>query len=140
MLDRERAVQRISEVEELLRTIREDLLSTEESAEVMGQGLWRQSMLSTIYPHVSSSPGVIALFDEAADHPGEVVSYVTVLERSGLSDQEQRNAHAGLSRLSRKLLGRKTWPVSAWQEASDGVMRYRMPAIVAAWWNDLRAA
>jgi hypothetical protein len=140
MLDKEELALRIEEIEGTLRRLREDLLSTDESVDVLGQGAWRRSMLTALYPHLSNSPGVLALLDEAADHPEEVVSYVAVRNRSGLTDQEQRNEHASLSRLTSRVLGRKIWPLSAWQDPADGIMRYRMSSVVAKWWTELRAA
>jgi hypothetical protein len=140
MLDNEELALRIEEIEGALRRLREDLLSTDESVDVLGQGAWRRSMLIALYPHLSNSPGVLALLDEAADHPEEVVSYVAVRNRSGLTDQEQRNEHASLSRLTSRVLGRKIWPLSAWQDPADGIMCYRMSSVVAKWWTELRAA
>jgi hypothetical protein len=139
MLDTYEVVRRIKEIEDALQLLREDLLSDDDNIEVVGQGTWRRSMLAELHPYLEGSPGVLALFDEAANHPDEQISYVAVRSRSGLSDMGQRNAHAGLSRSVVRLFGRKTWPLAAWQDPNDGIMRYRMPGVVAVWWTDLRS-
>jgi hypothetical protein len=135
-------LRRIDAMEQLLHDLRADVLkteaTTEEIAQVPGQGAWRRQMLVDLLPQVEHLRGVVTLLDLTAEKAPEAVAYQDVLERSGLSEQQQRNEHARLTKLATALFGRRTWPVQAWQQASDGVMRYRMPTKVAEWWTDVR--
>lgn len=134
-------LRRIDAMEQMLHDMRREILSAhvedDDLVQVPRQGAWYRGMLAELYPHVVDMPGVLALFNEAAEHAPEYVTYQQVRSRSGLSDRQQRNEHAALTRLSATVFGRKTWPL-AWQQAANGEMRYWMPARLAEWWRDLR--
>jgi hypothetical protein len=100
--------------------------------------VWYQGMLVELYPHISHLAGVVALLDETAEYAPDYVTYAQVKARSGLSDREQRNAHAALTRTSVSVFGHKTWPL-AWQESAASEMRYWMPERIAEWWRAIRA-
>jgi hypothetical protein len=100
-------------------------------------GAWQRPMLVELYPHIEHLQGVLALLDVTAEHAPEPVSYEEVKLRSGLTDRQQRNDHAALTLAAKKAFGRRTWPV-AWQQTSEGAMRYWMPSRMATWWKEIR--
>ena len=117
-------------------------LDTEDAVEVARQGRWTRSMLGQLWRHVDHLPGVRALFEETAGRPTDVVSFDDIVQRSGLSDQQQRNEHARLSRVSSELFGEKRWPIQNWQgpvrpATGRAEMLYRMGPTVAMWWREL---
>lgn len=142
-MDKVAVLRRIDAMKQLLEDLRADVLTAEEAegmedvVEIPRQGTWSLRMVEDLYPHVEHRPGIMALLDLTATRSPHDVAYRDVLVRSGLTDREQRNDHARLSWISSRLLGKKTWPIEC-QQASDGEMRYRMPAKVAAWWHTVR--
>jgi hypothetical protein len=142
-MDRAAALRRIDAVEQLLRDLRADLatdddLAAAEIVEVPGQGAWTRKMLEQLLPQVEHLPGVLALFDVAAERAPGSVAYAEVLDRSGLSSQEQSSQHSRLTWTTKRLFnGRRIWPVG-WRQATDGTLSYRMPSTVAGWWRAIR--
>ena len=138
-MDRSAVLRRIDAIEQMLRDLRNDVLTddrgADEMVEIPGQGTWRRSMLVELRPKIHHLRGVVALLDLAAERAPQQVTYADVLARSGLSDREQRNDHTRLSWVTKKLFGKKKWPVE-WQQAGNGEMRYRMHADVARWWQE----
>jgi hypothetical protein len=134
-------LRRIDAMEQMLHDMRREILSAHaqdsDVVQVPRQGPWYRAMLVELYPHVVNMPGALALLDETAERAPTYVTYQQVRSRSGLSDREQRNEHAALTRLSVAVFGHRTWPV-AWQQAANGEMRYWMPAQLAGWWRELR--
>lgn len=141
MATKQSLLRRIDAIDQLLQDMRNEVLTDdsagEEIVQVAGQGAWRRQMVEELYPHIEHLRGVLALLDLAAEHAPEPVPYDEVKRCSGLTDRQQRNDHAALTRTATAIFGRKTWPV-AWQQASDGALRYWMPARMATWWRELR--
>ncbi len=70
-----------------------------------------------------------------SDHPKRHHLDTDILAANSKLEPRQVAAELGaMSKVARKVVGEKMWPFSAWQ-ASDGVMRYRMQAVVADWWK-----
>ncbi len=140
-MNKQNLLRRIDAIDQLLQDMRTEVLADgsaeEEIVQVTGQGAWRRQMIAELYPHIEHLRGVLALLDLTAEHAPEPVLYEEVKRRSGLTDRQQRNDHAALTRTATAVFGRRTWPV-AWQQASDGAMRYWMPVRMAAWWRELR--
>jgi hypothetical protein len=102
-------------------------------------GCWTELMVRRLKAEIRSAVVVGALDRIAASAP-ETVGYDELL--SSLSvDQYQLRAELGaLSKVSRRLFGRKIWPLSARQGWGGGDrMGYRMPVQIAAWWRDARS-
>lgn len=125
------------QLQDMRKEVLEDSAADEEVVQVTGQGAWQRSTLAELYPHVEHLRGVLALLDLTAEHAPEPVTYEEVKRRSGLTDRQQRNDHAALTLAAKKAFGRRTWPV-AWQQTSEGAMRYWMPVRMATWWNEIR--
>ena len=140
-MNRQSLLRRIAAMEQQLQDMRKEVLedgaAEEEVVQVTGQGAWQRSTLAELYPHVEHLHGVLALLDLTAEHAPEPVAYEEVKRRSGLTDRQQRNDHAALTLATKKVFGRRTWPV-AWQQTSEGAMRYWMPVRMATWWNEIR--
>lgn len=136
-------LRRLEAIEQLLQDMRNDILTDEvedvevEIVQVPGQGAWHRQMLVEFCPYIEHLPGVLALMDLASEHAPEPVSYAEIKLRSGLSDRQQRNDHAALTRIAKQVFGRRTWPF-AWRQTADGAMQYWMPTRMADWWRELR--
>ena len=103
---------------------------------VPGQGPWTRKHLVAFKEAIKRYPGAMAVLDFAADHPEEGVKYTDILEANRKLHSRQVAAELGaMSKVARKVMGEKMWPLSAWQDSSDDVMRYRMPAVIADWWK-----
>jgi hypothetical protein len=81
-----------------------------------------------------TNAGIRGMLDLCAPRPGEWVSYTEVCEYTGRSRAELRGDLAGLSRLLRKRLGKKSWPFKAQLTADKKEWSYRMDDEQAAWW------
>jgi hypothetical protein len=134
-------LRRIDAMEQQLQDMRAEVLADdaleEDIVQVPGQGAWQRHMLAELYPHMEHLRGVLALLDLAAERAPEPVSYEEVKRRSSLTDRQQRNDHSALTRATKEVFGRRTWPF-AWQQTSDGSLRYWMPVRMAAWWEAIR--
>lgn len=141
-VDRISILRRIDAIEQLLRDLRHDVLADDEASaeavDVGRQGPWHLSDLENLYPSIEHLAGVTALFDLAAERSPDIVTFREVLARSGLSVKEQSNDHMRLSWATKRLLGAKRWPVDNWQ-AADGETHYRMPTLIAQWWQAIRS-
>ena len=140
-MNKQNLLRRIDAIEQQLKDMRNEVLADDKTdddiVQVIGQGAWQRQMLAELYPHIEHLRGVHALLDLTAENAPESVSYDEVKRRSGLTDRQQRNDHAALTRTATRVFGRRTWPV-AWQQTSDGAMRYWMPARMANWWVEIR--
>lgn len=130
-------LKKLGEIEAIAQELRGLIAAPAATIQVPRQGPWRRDMLEELWPQVRHLKGVVSLFALTAANAPDAVTYHEVLEASGLSDRQQGNEHARLSRVTRELFGRKTWPIQNWQDHRDGVMRYRMGATVADWWHTL---
>lgn len=145
-MDKDAALRRIGAIEQMLCDLRNDIGSDDSPAEegVMvseRQGVWKRSDLEALLPRIEHLPGALALLDVTAERAPHAVTYRELLDRSGLSDQEQRNDHTRLSWATKQIFPEgKRWPLD-WQQGtamSPGEMQYRMPTKVAHWWQDIR--
>jgi len=140
-MDREAALRRISALEQIIQDLRNDIMAGDEpgaeSVDLGRQGTWRFGRLQELHAHVEHLTGVMALFDLCAERSPETVTFGEVLERSGLTEKQQGGDHSRLSWVAKRLFGEKLWPLECWQ-AADGVMHYRMPTMIARWWQAIR--
>jgi hypothetical protein len=140
-MDKAIVLRRIDALEQMLQDLRNDVLADEPDAETVDvgrQGIWRFSDLQDLYPSIEHLLGVTALFDLTSERSPEIVTFQEVLKRSGLSEKEQGSDHSRLSWATKRTFGEKRWPVDNWQ-AADGEMHYRMPTLIAQWWQTIRS-
>lgn len=78
-------------------------------------------------------PAAVELLEFAAENAGLEVSYRDFLKQSSSTDVQIRTELGAISKVARKLFGKKVWPVST-RQGSDGVMRYFMSEGIAEWW------
>ena len=98
------------------------------------QGAWTEGKLAEFKREIYPYPAAVRLLDYAAENAGTEVNYRDFLQRSALTDTQVRSELGAISKVSRKLFGKKVWPVRT-RQGSDGVMRYFMPEGVAEWWT-----
>lgn len=82
-----------------------------------------------IYPY----PAAVELLQFAGENAGLEVSYRDFLQQSSWTDVQVRTELGAISKVARKLFGKKVWPVRT-RQGSDGVMRYSMPEGIAERW------
>lgn len=97
------------------------------------QGAWTASMLEQFRREIYPYPAAVELLQFAAAHAGEEVNYRDFLRQSNRTDTQVRSELGAISKVARKLFGKKVWPVRT-RQGSDGVMRYFMPEGIAEWW------
>lgn len=97
------------------------------------QGSWTAGMLQQFQREIDPYPAAVALLEFAAENAGLEVSYRDFLQQSSWADVKVRTELGAISKVARKLFGKKVWPVRT-RQGSDGVMRYFMPEGIAEWW------
>lgn len=103
------------------------------AVEVGGQGRWDPRMVERLRTSIHL-PAAKSLIDVVADKAPEEISMQEVLEVVNIDSNRMRGALAGLTRLTTKLYGRRTWPFSV-RYNPQGLAFYRMDNTVAAWWS-----
>lgn len=98
------------------------------------QGAWTEAMLEQFRREIYPYPAAVELFEFAAAHAGSEVNYRDFIAQSSASDTQIRSELGAISKVARKLFGKKVWPVRT-RQGSDGVMRYLMPEGIAQWWT-----
>ena len=118
-------------IEELLRYLE----AQPEPAVVVDdkQGVWTQSMVETLRPEIGRRYTQAAqVFEAAAKASPELLRFREFAQESGLEGQQLGAELGAVSKTSRRLFGRVTWPMTV-RDTSDG-MTYQMPLQVAKWW------
>lgn len=98
------------------------------------QGSWSPAMLAQFQREIHPYPAAVGLLRFAAQHAGVEVTYRDFLAQSQWNDVKVRTELGAISKVARKLFGKKVWPVRT-RQGSDGVMRYFMPEGIAEWWT-----
>jgi hypothetical protein len=114
-----------------------------DAIQVPRQGHWTKSMVRQLWPKVEHLNGIQALFRVTAANAGKSVIFTQLIQQSHLTEQQQRNEHARMSRITAELFGEKKWPIENWQGSPSGETRkaemiYRMGSTVAEWWTEIR--
>ena len=97
------------------------------------QGLWTESMVDSLRTEIERRYTQAAqVFKAAAKASPDVLRFRDFARHSGLDGQQLSAELGGVSKASRRLFGRVTWPMTA-RDSSEG-MTYQMPLEVARWW------
>lgn len=97
-------------------------------------GEWTRSMVERLRRDLSSDMARAALDRIAQDAP-KSISYLELLEDLNVSPNALKAELAALSRTTRRLFSRKTWPMTATPSSvPGGSMSYVMPREIADWW------
>lgn len=97
------------------------------------QGSWTEAMLARFRREIYPYPSAVALLQFAAENAGTEVGYRDFIQQSSWTDVQVRSELGAISKIARKLFGKKIWPIRT-RQGSDGVMRYLMPEGIAEWW------
>ena len=97
------------------------------------QGAWTSAMIEQFRREIYPYPAAVELLQFAAERAGMEVSYRDFLQRSTWSDTQVRSELGAISKVARKIFGKKIWPIRT-RQGSDGVMRYLMPQGIGEWW------
>ena len=126
------ALRRIVELARVVEPYLQD--RTEDSVYIdYRQGAWTAAMLEQFRREIYPYPAAVGLLQFAAQHAGVEVNYRDFLQQSEWTDTQVRSELGAISKVARKLFGKKTWPVRT-RQGSNGVMRYFMPEGIAKWW------
>lgn len=148
-MDNARTRAAVMDLIEGLDTLREqatvllqEIDGTRTSVDLGRQGIWTMEQVEAFWEGVKHLPGACAMLEITAEEPGQQVTFRRLTERSGLSDEQQRNEHARMSRVSAKLFGAKRWPIENWQSSSINAsgkaeMIYKMNPTIARWWREI---
>ncbi len=118
-------------VEELVRYLDR---AGEPKISVPGQGDWTPSMIRTLKTEIARYPGAVAVANEAARQRGELVPLREVAQRYRINKQNISNDLSAMTKATRRLFGKKTWPYQA-VDTSQG-MSYIMQPEIAEWWDN----
>ena len=97
------------------------------------QGSWTPAMLEQFRREIYPYPAAVDLLGFAAANAGTEITYRSFLQQASWTDVQVRSELGAISKVARKLFGKKVWPVRT-RQGSDGVMRYFMPEGIAEWW------
>lgn len=122
-----------------LKALRDDIEGAD-AINIPRQGRWTETMFVQLWERVSHLEGVRTLFELTGSQPGSAITFTDLINASGLDEQQQRNEHARMSRISAELFGSKVWPIENWQgqpttRGGREEMRYRMPMAAGRWWR-----
>ena len=123
-----RFVQLAREVEPYLQSVAGESIYID-----LRQGSWTAAMLEQFRRDIYHYPAALGLLQYAADHAGQEVNYRDFVTQSSWTDTQVRSELGAISKVARKLFGKKVWPMRT-RQGSDGVMRYVMPVGIAEWW------
>lgn len=97
------------------------------------QGVWTQSMVNTLRSEIESRYTQAAqVFKAAAKASPDLLRFREFAQQSGLEGQQLSAELGAVSKTSRRLFGRVTWPMTV-RDTSEG-MTYQMSLQVAKWW------
>ena len=97
------------------------------------QGVWTQSMVNTLRSEIESRYTQAAqVFKAAAKASPDLLRFREFVQESGLEGQQLSAELGAVSKTSRRLFGRVTWPMTP-RDTSEG-MTYQMPLQIAKWW------
>lgn len=97
------------------------------------QGVWTQSMVDMFRTEIERRYTQAAqVFKAAAQASPELLRFREFAQQSGLEGQQLGAELGAVSKTSRRLFGRVTWPMTV-RDTSDG-MTYQMPLQIREWW------
>jgi hypothetical protein len=95
-------------------------------------GKWTEEMAHRLHANLVVYPAAKALLDLCAQRAPEEVTLEQVAEECDTRDTQIRAELGAMTKMVKRMFGRKTWPVSVrW---SGGVANYSMKPKVAEWW------
>ena len=107
---------------------------TEDTVEVKGQGSWTKAMVAILEADLEY-PATRALFDMAAERAPRPVSFTEAAGKAGVEVKQLRAELGALSKITKRLFGTKTWPVSV-KYGDAGDASYSMDQRLAKWWSE----
>jgi hypothetical protein len=107
--------------------------ATEEVLVNERSGTWTKEMVRRLQASLEY-PGARALLDLCSQRAPEEITLQEIAERTGIEDTQIRAELGAMTKLSRQLYGRKTWPISVrW---TRGRANYSMKPQLASWWSN----
>jgi hypothetical protein len=104
---------------------------------VQDNGWWTPAMVGLLRAEMSRYRGAKAALDLAAKNAPSPVSIREVEKESGSNLIQVRAELAALTKVAKRLFGRKAWPMRArWGLGGEDCMYYAMDEEVAGWWLD----
>lgn len=100
---------------------------------VTGQGDWTDRMVLQAAAAVQTYRGAAKLLEMVAKSAPKAVGFTAACEAEGLEAKQLRAELGALSKLTSRLFGRKSWPMSV-RYNGQGEAQYSMDPQVAEWW------
>lgn len=100
---------------------------------VRGQGHWTESMVVMTAAEVQAYPGAAKLLEMVAERAPRTMEFTEGSEAAGVEKRQLRAELGALSKLTKRLFDRITWPISV-RYNGQGEASYSMDPQVAEWW------
>jgi hypothetical protein len=105
---------------------------SDEISEIEGQGSWRSAMVDRLRSNIRLE-GIIAVLDACAASPNTDVPMLEVATSIGMPSKQLAAQMGSLSKITKRLFGRITWPISVrYQDGGQAI--YSMNETIATWW------
>jgi hypothetical protein len=106
--------------------------SSGEVSYIEGQGPWQLTMIIRLRSNIRLQ-GIIAVLDACALSPNTDVPMLEVATSIGMPSKQLAAQMGSLSKVTKKLFGHITWPISVrYQDGGQAI--YSMNETIAAWW------
>jgi hypothetical protein len=105
----------------------------EEKVEVYGQGPWSASEIERLATALKAVPAIREFLTRLARQAPVEMTFNEAVEEAGISSNLLRARLGSLSKISKRLFGVTTWPMSVRYVESGGAI-YSMDPKIAEWW------
>lgn len=103
------------------------------------QGRWTREMIDELWAEIAGS-GLEAVLNAIARESPQWLAFSDLVETTEIDRGGLRAELANLSKVVKRLFGRRTWPMSVRAGmVKINEMSYRMPERIAEWWLDRRS-
>ena len=89
----------------------------EPGVDVIGQGRWTKSMLTSLRHEVSRYVGALAVLDYTARHAGMLVTLQEIADESKLEKKQISSDLGAMSKATRRIFGEPRWPLRGMQRS-----------------------
>lgn len=105
----------------------------EEAVEVYGQGPWTASEVNRLEHELRAVPAIRALLTRLAKQAPREMTFNEAVDETNIASNLLRARLGSLSKISKRLFGVTTWPMSVRYVESGGAI-YSMDPKIAEWW------
>jgi hypothetical protein len=104
----------------------------DEAVDVVGQGEWTAPMVARLESELTYE-ATRALLTLAAQRAPRPITFSEAVESAGTTEIQLRAELAALTKITKRVFGKKTWPIS-YRYGDGGVAIYSMDPVIGEWW------